>query len=268
LLVEGNSGRAKNRNRGGALLGWLIADPRQQAIVAFMLTTLKRSSYHRMILMGYAGLWFAIILTGLAEMGALVEPSRVPAADFVYFHLMTLLFLLIGTRHLFSLPVEWKANWIFQITEREGRNAWLGAMDRFVLFFGAAFMLVIPLPLEVRLLGGRGFAEAGLFLAFGILAYEWAFSSWHKLPFTCSHLPGKMPTWMIMAFFGLAGLITALHSLLVSTLYSPVASALLAGTLLAAWVKIRRLRRDAWSEIRLKFDEVPEPAVSGLNLLG
>src|SRR5271165_4120491 len=113
-------------------------------------------------------------------MGALVEPSRLSVAYLVYFHLITLLFLLIGARHLFSLPTEWKANWIFQITEHEGRNAWLGAMDRFVIFFGAAFMLVIPFPLEVRLLGERGIAEAGLFLALGTLAYEWVFSSWRK----------------------------------------------------------------------------------------
>ena len=60
-----------------------------------------------------------------------------------------LLLLLIGTRHLFSLPTELEANWIFQITEGEGRGQWLRAVDRFVLFWGA-LMLVTSSPVAGR----------------------------------------------------------------------------------------------------------------------
>ena len=100
------------------------------------------------------------------------------------------------------------ANWAFQITEGEGRREWLRAVDRFVLFWGAAVMLIVPFPLEVRLLGWRAVAESVLFAAFGLLCYEWIFSSWEKLPFTCSHLPGKTPTWILaLQLFGLLGLL-------------------------------------------------------------
>jgi hypothetical protein len=68
--------------------------------------------------------------------------------------------------------VELKANWLFQITEGEGRRQWLRAVDRFVLFFGAAAMLVIPFPLEARLLGWRAVSESALFAVFGLLCYE------------------------------------------------------------------------------------------------
>jgi hypothetical protein len=37
--------------------------------------------------------------------------------------------------------------------------------------------------------------------------------------------------------------------------------------LLAVWIRIRRLRQQAWTELRMKFDEQPEPAIRGLNLL-
>ena len=57
------------------------------------------------------------------------------AACFVYAHVILLVFLLIGVRHLFSIPVELKANWAFQITEGEGRRDWLAAVDRFVTGF-------------------------------------------------------------------------------------------------------------------------------------
>jgi hypothetical protein len=219
-----------------------------------------------MILMGYGGLGFAVLLTGLIGM-ANVFKARAVAAGFVYYHLLALLFLLIGARHLFSLPTELRANWIFQITEGEGRGAWLGAVDRFALFWGAALMLAIPLPLEIRLLGWRGMEEAVLLLALGLLCYEWAFSSWEKLPFTCSHLPGKTPIGMILAFFGLLGVVAAVHTLLLAILYSGVAYAIVVTVLLAVWTRVHSIRRQGWARLRLKYEEMPAPAVFALNLL-
>jgi hypothetical protein len=259
LLVEGITGRAKD-SRSGNKLHWLLPNSRQQAVVSFMTQTLARSSYHRMIVIGYAGLALALILTGFIGLGNL-------AGRFLYLHMIVLLFLLIGVRHLFALPTELKANWIFQITEGEGRGAWLHAVDRFVLFWGAALLLVIPFPLEVRLLGWRGVAEAVLFLLLGLLTYEWAFSSWEKMPFTCSHLPGKTPIWMIMAVFGLIGGMAVLHSLLLAVLYNNFAFAAVCAGLLAAWMRVHHTRQQGWAALPLKYDELPEPAVQELRLL-
>ncbi|MGH9630813.1 MAG: hypothetical protein ACRD7E_21070, partial [Bryobacteraceae bacterium] len=297
--VEGLAERAKDRRWHDALLGCLVAleelahnglarcgqlrrvflsfdaaprglcaDPRQQAVLVFMMQTLARSSHHRMILMGYGGLGFAVLLTGLMGMAGVVDHARIVAAGFVYFHLIALLLLLLGARHLFSLPTNLKANWIFQITEREGCSAWLNAVDRFALFWGAMLMLVIPLPVELWLLGWLGMADAVLFAALGLVAYEWLFSSWEKLPFTCSHLPGKTPMWiLVVQFFGLISLIPVAHSLLLATLYNKAAFLLVLAVLLAAWTRLRRMRRQNWLGLRLKYDETPEPAVHGLNLL-
>jgi len=57
-------------------------------------------------------------------------------------------------------------------------------------------MLLAPFPLELKLLGWHAVVEVALFGGFALLCYEWAFSSWEKLPFTCSHLPGKTPMWI------------------------------------------------------------------------
>jgi hypothetical protein len=196
----------------------------------------------------------------------LADPARVVTAGFVYYHILALLFLLISARHLFSRPTELKANWIFEITEGEGRVAWLTAVDRFVLFWGAVLML-IPLPLEVPLLGWRSVAEAALFLALGLLSYEWVFLSWEKLPFTCSRLPGKTPIGMVLAFFGLIAAVPLLHWLLLSILYDRLLTVIVMTVLLAVWTSIHRVRRPSWAELHLKYEEVPDPAVYGLNLL-
>ncbi|HXW16487.1 MAG TPA: hypothetical protein VEN79_18400, partial [Terriglobia bacterium] len=175
--------------------------------------------------------------------------------------------LLIAARHIFSRPIELKANWVFQITEREGRTAWIIAMDRFVLFWGALFLLIVPLPLELRLLGWQGLAETLLFMVLGLLCYDWAFSSWEKLPFTCSHLPGKIPAWMIVACLGLVASLAALHGFILSMLYARSVFMVVLGLLLVAWVRIHHTRRQLQAEFRLQYDDVPEPAVRELKLL-
>lgn len=266
LLMEGPGGPAKER-RPGVLLNWLLPDPRQRGVVGFMMQTLTRSGHHRMILMGYCGIAFALLLSGIAGMGSLVDHERLAAASFVYFHVIALLSLLIGARHLFSLPIELKANWMFQITEREAHGEWLRAVDRFVFFWGA-LLWAVPFPLELRWLGWRGLTEVTLSLMLGLLSYDWFFSSWNKLPFTCSYLPGKTPGWILaVQFFAVVALVPVLQTLLLATLYSTLTFAFVLSALIAAWMRVHALRRDGWIELRLKFDEAPEPAIHGLNLL-
>jgi hypothetical protein len=268
LLVEGVSAPGKSRRWPGLVFDWLIPDPRRQGVIVFLTKTLAGSSQHRTILMGYGGFGLAIFLSGLIGMRDVVGPARVVAADFVYAHTILLVFLLIGVRHLFSIPVELKANWVFQITEGEGRREWLRAVDRFVLYPGALAMLVLPSPLEVHLLGWRAPAESVLFAVFAGVCYEMVFSSWEKLPFTCSHLPGKTPAWILSLY--LLGLLVALPTvnwLLLECLYQPALFAVTLIILLAAWARLNATRRESWGYLRLSYEEAPDPAVHGLNLL-
>jgi hypothetical protein len=269
LLVEAAAGSSSvDRKWTGALLEWLVPNPRQQAILVFMTKTLARSSEHRMILMGYFGAGLAILITGILGMQETVsEPNRT-AACFVYAHVILLTVMLIGLRHLFTIPVELRANWTFQIAERQGRLDWMRAVDRFTLFWCAVPMLAIPLPLEVKLLGWRAAAEAALFAAFGLLCYEWVFTNWQKLPFTCSHLPGKIPAW-ILALWGI-GILSAfplIGGLLLFALRQPVAYVVILGVLVAIWLGLYSARRQGFGELRLMYDDVPDPAIHGLNLL-
>jgi len=113
----------------------------------------------------------------------------------------------------------------------------------------------------------RGCAEAGLFVALGLLAYEWTFFDWNKLPFTCSHLPGKTPVWMVLGVIGLLGALGLLHSLLLAALYNVMLYMTLLAILPAVWWRIRSNRRQSWEEVRLKYEEAPEPEIHALNLL-
>jgi hypothetical protein len=268
LLVEGSAPPRRDRRWLGVIFDCLMPDARRQAITVFLAKTLAGSSQHRVILMGYGGFGIAILLSGLISMRGFVKPDHVIPARFVYAHVTLLIFLLIGVRHLFSIPVELKANWAFQITEGEGRRRWLDAVDRFVLFTGAALMLALPLPLEIYLLGWRALAESVMFTAMALLCYEWIFTAWEKLPFTCSHLPGKTPAWILtLQLMGVLGLLPMVNGLLLESLYHPILYVVMLAVLVAIWAHIHGARRADWGEMRLKYEEAPDPAIHGLNLM-
>jgi hypothetical protein len=269
LLVESGAGSWRgDRKWAGAVLEWLVPNPRQQAILVFMTKTLARSSQHRMILMGYGGVGVAILLTGILGIREAIPELNRTAAYFVYAHVILLTFLLIGLRHLFTIPVELKANWTFQIAEWQGRLDWMRAVDRFILFWGAVLMLAIPLPFEVKLLGWRAVAEVALFTTFGLLCYEWIFTNWQKLPFTCSHLSGKIPAWILVLWgIGILGAFPFVNGLLLISLYQPIVYAVMLSVVVAIWLGLYSSRRQGFGELRLTYDDLPDPAIHGLNLL-
>ena len=74
--------------------------------------------------------------------------------------------------------------------------------------------------------------------------------------------------WLkVVQFFGLLGAVQVLHTILLAALFDVrLFAGVLAFALVASVVIIRR-RRQSWTELPLKYEEVPEPAVHALNLL-
>ena len=269
LMMEGTAGAKKDRRWLGAIFDRLVPDAREQAAMVFLAKGMWSNGPHRMVLMGYAGFGLAVLLGGMIGIAGIVGAERVAAARFVYGHVILLTFLLIGLRHLFSIPVELRANWAFRITEREGRRQWMRAMDRFVWLFGAGTLIILPLPLEVWLLGWRAVSEPALMTVFGMVCYQALFASWEKLPFTCSYLPGKKPMWMVaLRLFALLAALPVVNGILLACLYNPLLFAGVFLAQLAVGIRFHRSRREAWGELRLRYEESPDPAVNTLNLRG
>lgn len=268
MLVEGVAASPKKQRRNLPVLDWLFPNPRQQAVISFTVKTLAGSSQHRMILTAYAGFGLAVLLSGMVGLAAVVGQAKLHAAIFIYAHVVMLAFLLVGLRHLFSIPTELRANWIFQLSEAGSRQKWLDAIDRMVLLAGGVAMLLIPLPLEYKLLGPRAIAEIVLFAATALVCYEAVFRSWEKLPFTCSHLPGKTPMWLVaLRLYAFLWLLPVPNFILLGCLYHPTAFLIVLLALIALGVHLRVSRREYHSQIRLIYEESIEPAVQTLSLL-
>lgn len=267
ILLTGASGPRANSWLFGVLQR-LVPRPRCQAVVAFVVKTLSMSSQHRTILTGYIGAALAILISGLLGVHSIVTSTKAMAASFIYAHVILTIFLLVGLRHLFSIPVELRANWVFQLTEGEGRREWLSAIDALVLGLGVVGLLLVPFPLELKLLGWLAVKEALLLAAFVVVCFEALFHSWEKLPFTCSHLPGKVPMWIrAIQLFAILGFLPAVNAVLLACLYHEAMFYAALILLLGAAVSMHVMRNEARYGVRFKYEELPEPAVQSLNLL-
>jgi hypothetical protein len=267
LLIEATSNGARPR-RSGRILEWLLPNPRQQAVASFLGKTFARSESHRTILAAYLGFGFAVLLTSCMGIGKLFPAERLNTAYLVYSHVIFLVFLLLGLRHTFSLPAEPGANWTFRIVEKQGRQDWMLALDRLVLFGAAVVLLAVPLPFELKLLGWRTIPEMLLFAALAMPCYEFAFGSWEKLPFTCSYLPGKTPAWIVaLELFGLLIALPAISGAMVVCLYNPWAFMPVLAVFGAFGLHLRRQRMRTWGRSPLRYEELPEPVIHGLSLL-
>ncbi len=254
---------------GARLLEWWIGDPRRQAAFAFMWKTLTRSGVHRLILLAYAGIALAWITAGA------VDSSRPALSNQGMYGLLVVLaplafamLVTVGLRYAFSLPVALPANWVFQTLDRDGREAWLGAVERFVVWCGVAPIFVASLPASVSILGWRRTAAATL-LSF-LLAQVWfeaMFRHWQKLPFTCSYLPGKRHVLFTISRYCLAiPLLAPAGKLILYSSGDLAAFAALFTFLLVLVLRLRSARRKFWSGCELCYQDVPEDAVTTLDL--
>lgn len=255
-------------------LAWLtevwIRDPREQAAYWFIWKTLSRSRIHRLAILVYAGLGVAYVLRISADFlvkrpaGGGIDNPVLAAGP-----LSLALFSLLGLRYLFSLPVDLGANWMFQITEREGRIAWLRAVERFVLWFGAGPPLVLG---AILVAGARGvffaIAWAPLAFFFVAIAFEYLFRDWSKMPHTCSYLPGKRSPIFTLALciVLLFGLMPLVWIILLAAASNPFSFLAVFGIELAVWWYLHRARSAVWAVLPLRYEEQPNTGIESFGL--
>jgi hypothetical protein len=246
------------------VLGFLGRQPRQEAVLQFMAKTLARSRMHRMALLAYAGGAVALMLNMiLAEATAtrfahwrsglqLAAVASPLAASFI---------VMAGLRHVFSMPAELNANWVFQLTESQGRPDWMKAVERFSPACTIAPVYLFSLPLGVAVLGWQMAARVWILqLLVTAAAFELLFQGWRKLPFTCGYVPGKRPLLSVLiAYAVVLGVCVPLLSLIIVGASGNTSAFLIfVAIFAAAWVRTRTLRRDCWGDTRLIYDDPVE----------
>jgi hypothetical protein len=160
-----------------------LRSPVQNAVFHFITQSITRSVKHRLFLATYGGFGAAVAVLSLTSGPAGL--LRLP---------LTLSFVLVSAlRAAFNFPSELRANWVFQLGEIHPVAEYLTATRKWIVVCALAPLFLLFAPMEFACFRP---AVALFHLAYGftlsLLLTELMFFDFRKIPFTCSHLPGKV----------------------------------------------------------------------------
>jgi hypothetical protein len=247
----------------------------ETAVTQFSLKTLVRSRLHRLILAFYLGLGFAVTILFLKTPGAQRQFASMSYGDTLHplstelmaASIVVVCAWVVGTRVVFSMPLDLRANWIFRITPIGDAKACITARRRaFVVLAltpaialsAIAFLAIWPWEPAVR--------HVTILLLLGIALIELSLYGTQKIPFTCSYLPGR--SHFHLTFWLCIGLLMLLISRGAQFERRALSHDNLFGGIVATLVVIAAAARlgHRWNSTEVQFDDDPPPAMIGLHL--
>jgi hypothetical protein len=272
LLLEAPREAAPGAGIRWSLLNLLARDPRQAAIMHFMVKTMARSRTHRLVLLAYAGSAAGILINSvlIAQAAAHWSASAASTLKFMvyYWPIVASMIVIPGVRHVFRLPAELSANWLFRLTESQGRAQWMSAVERVIAVYAILPIYLMTAPAAVAVLGWGVAARLLILQGLASMAmFEALFYSWQQLPFACSYAPGQRPVMTILGKYLAAIFMAAppLAVLIASFSQLPATFAFLVSIFAVAWLRMRYLRRQGWGEAKLIYEDSPD-AMADLGL--
>jgi hypothetical protein len=257
---------------------WLprFGNPLETALTQFSIRTLLRSRQHRMILAFYWGIACALVILVAKrpelreQMGAGDDLWHQPSVPLLVASVLVLCAAIVGIRVVASMPLDLRANWIFQVTPVHG-GAWsLAAVRKAFYVLGLAPVWLASGGLFLWLWPWRpAVGHLAVLALLGIALTELCLSGFHKIPFTCSYLPGKSRA--NMAFWGFIALLLLMvkgADIERRALGDPASFAGMAAVLgiLAAGARWWTSASAKSPESELRFEEEPAPAIFALDL--
>jgi len=254
---EAITGSPDGSNRRTTTTSPSFAPPAFRAILGFLTTTFRRSELHQSVLVGLSIFGLGIALNSI--IGA--SPRSLRAAP--YWTPFALMFASgVAVRATLVLPLQYRANWIFKMTEDPATRR-----DQFrVVDYLASFCLaVVPAVWSLVvwwIATGQPSPTAAIVVALiGLVSVHVVLVDWRRIPFTCSYLPGKRfifysITVAILAFAFFMAIGSAVVTFARSSSVRAVVIMLVLATV--AWL-LRRQRLGSWGQTPLMFeDEFPD----------
>ena len=263
---------------GSLRVNWLprFGKPLVTAITHFSIRTLLRSRQHRLILAFYWGIAVAFVVFNTKtprleqQLGTGDHPWLHANIPLLIDSILMLCAAIGAMRVVLSMPLELKANWIFQTTPVPGGARAMSAIRRAVYLLGPIPVWCASAILFFWLWPWRdAAAHMAVLLLLGAGLTELSLAGFHKIPFTCSYLPGKSRFNMaVLVYIGVVFLIVKGAELELRALgdVAGFAAMMMILTLVAVaawrWTSALAGSEDAV----LRFEERESPAIMALNL--
>lgn len=257
-----------------ARLLW-IRRPEEQAIAAFLLRAISRSSRHSMLMSIYIGAGLAMMVTFVlpdllrSGMAALAKPSLPVLA----LPLVLSVGLAVGVRILMTIPAEMPARWIFQTSAITPRRVDAATHKALLL------IVIPPVAIIAGLTAGTlwnlklGLAHAVFCSSLALLLCEALLHRYRALPLTRPYVPGGSRFHMLWAaYFSLFLTYTFTSVSLERDLWRWFgargvlnASAVFAGFALLTWARRKYVLKDI-EAVSFEAEEPEDQMFQGFNL--
>ncbi|MFN7921443.1 MAG: serine hydrolase [Bryobacteraceae bacterium] len=180
--------------------GWMpkLGSAFESAVGAFALRALMRSRWHRLLLAFYLGVALASVIfmvrspsghIGMVDESDSWHPMSVA---WIAASLLGLGFWTVGMRVVFSIPLDPRANWIFQVAPVKGGEPSLRARRRALWLLSVAPACATTLVCLSQVWPWRAALEHFVVLVLvGAILAEFCLRGAQKLPFACTYSPGR-----------------------------------------------------------------------------
>jgi hypothetical protein len=255
------------------MLETFVKPASERGTIVFAIHTLRRSRQHKFII-GFC-IALALVLTLPAIVPSIVAHLR-SGGSFSVWELESFLAapLVIGTMlisalcYVFQLPSEPRAAWVFRMAESTARPDLLASVEALLIVCGVAPVLLLTAPIEAFALGWvAAFAHLALVAVLLLLLIESRLAEWHKIPFTCSYVPGRRNFWQTMGIYlFLFAIVIPAITYFEARLLRPLIWLACAAALSVLYFSLRATRQTQWRIVPLLFEESEEPLVGGVRL--
>jgi hypothetical protein len=248
----------------------------QTALAQFVIRTLLRSRQHRAILALYLGAGFGIVAVYLEGTRETLHLTWMDTLQRVSFPMLVSSIVMLcaswlGTRTVFSLPLDMRANWLFRVIPQPGSRATVTAVRRAMLSLSVLPVMAASAALLLSFWPWTRVAEHLLVLGLvGSILADVSLRGFRKIPFTCSYLPGKSKAHLVF-WFGIIPLVILIHKgagVEQHAMASPLSFLAMAGALGAA-AFAARLGADQSAKLsgpEIQFEESASDELIGLGL--
>ena len=244
----------------------------ERVTFSFVIETIIGDRRHRLLFSSYTGVGVALALESAAALLSrdAVVTATGRAAIFLSIPLIISFFVLSGTRLIFEIPAEVRANWIFKLTERQTNPALISGVRKAMIVLGTIPILTLAIPIYALHLGmGEAAAAFLLDCILALILIEVLLLRFRKIPFTCSYLASKsgnfavwLGCWLMFSSYAYT-----LAHVEYWALQNPTGLVVSVAFLLVGmgWLRVynRRFLREGNP---LVFEEEPEPVVQTLDL--